>query len=203
MSRGYEEAPAVDLVATSCCVCGRPLLDAPSLKAGIGPICAEKTGYGRAELPVGVRDEVNRLVYELAAYGRDVRAVERLGRLHELGFGELVARVEERLESLIEIRTGLVQEAVPARVWVRFPKLESKEAFDALLADVRHIYGRRWEPVACEGGPRNTFPRTREAFEAFQGVLAKHFPGRVVQGLKGLYVVYPASEGQQPADVTY
>ena len=201
MSRRYEEAPAVDLVATSCCVCGRPLLDAPSLKAGIGPVCAEKTGYGRAELPAGVRDEVNRLVYELAAYGRDVRAIERLGRLRELGFGELVKRVEERLHSMVEIRTGLVPDCVPARVWVEFPKLERKEAFDALLADVRCIPGRRWVRNGASGW--NTFPRTPEAFDAFMGMLAKHFPGRVVQGLKGLYVVYPASEGQQPEDVTY
>lgn len=204
MSSTYEAAPAVELVATSCCVCGRALLDAPSLKAGIGPICAEKTGYGREELPSGIRDEVNRLVYELAAFGRDVRAVERLGRLRELGFGELVARVEKRLESLIEIRTGLASGEggqFAARVWVEFPKLESREAFDALLADLRRVPGRRWDD--CGDRKRNTFPRTKEAFAAFQGVLARHFPGRVVQGLKGLYVVRPlASEGEQPADGT-
>lgn len=200
MSNRYQEARAVELVATSCCVCGRPLIDAPSLKAGIGPICAEKTGYGRDELPADVRDEVNRLVYELAAYGRDVRAIERLGRLRELGFHELVTRVEERLESLVEIWTGLVP-GDSSRVWVEFPKLATQEAFDALLADVRCVPGRRWERNGAKGW--NTFPRTRTVFSEFRAVLAKHFPGRVVRGLKGLYVVYPVNDCEQPVDVTY
>lgn len=147
---GYESAPAVDLVATSCCVCGRALLDAESLASGIGPICAEKTGYGRASLDPGVRAEVNRLVYELAAYGRDVRAVGRLARLRELGFGDLVVRVEERLAALVEIRTRLFTDAASPRfgqrVYAEFPKLDG-EAFAALVADLRRVPGRRRDPA--------------------------------------------------------
>lgn len=187
---GYESAPAVELVATTCCVCGRPLLDAPSVKAGIGPICADKTGYGRESMPEAERAEVNRLVYELAALGRDARAVDRLPRLRALGFHDLVQRVEERLQSLVEIRTGLVEGAEPARVWVEFPKLDTY-AFDAVLRDLRCMPGRQWvrDPSGKTG--RNTFDRTREASNAWRALLAKHLPGRVVSGLKGLYVVWP------------
>jgi len=191
---GYEQAPAVGLVATSCCVCGRTLLDAESLKSGIGPVCAEKVLAGREAFDAGVRAEVNRLVYELAAYGRDVRSIDRLGRLRELGFGELVLRIEERLQSLVEVRTYLVPDIYPARVYAEFPKLEDTAAFGALVADLRGIPGRRWEDVAGVKGKRNTFPRTREASEAFRDLLGNHFPGRVVSGLKGLYVVSPARE---------
>lgn len=189
----YENAPALGLVATNCCVCGRRLLDAESLKSGIGPVCAEKTLAGREALDPGVRAEVNRLVYELAAFGRDVRAVERLGRLRELGFGDLVVRIEERLEALVEIRTRVVEGAVPARVYVEFPKLEDRSAFDALIANLRAIPGRRWEEVAGVG-KRNTLPKTNAAGDAFKALVGQHFPGRVVSGLKGLYVVVPASE---------
>lgn len=184
---GHESAPATNLVATNCCVCGRPLLDASSLASGIGPVCAKKTGYGREELPADVRAEANLLVYELAKFGKDVRAIERLVRLRELGFGALVERVEERLAPLVEIKTGLYGGA-DARVYATFPKVDDGRAFDALVADLRRVPGRRWEEVPGVG-KRNTFPRTREASEAFRGVLGRHFPGRVVSGLKGLYVV--------------
>jgi hypothetical protein len=144
-----------------------------------------------------VRAEVNRLVYDLAKFGCDVRAVERLGRLRELGFGELVARVEERLQTLVEIRTFLIEESNPIRVGVVFPKLESQAAWDALLVDLRRIPGRRYCGFAGMKAV-NSFPRTRETFVAWRMLLARHFPGRVVQGLKGLYVVQPI-EGERTA----
>ena len=187
---GYESAQAVELVATTCCVCGRPLLDAPSVKAGIGPICADKTGYVRKSMPEAERAEVNRLVYEIAALGRNARAVDRLPRLRALGFHDIVRRVEERLESLVEIRTGRVEGVVPARVWVEFPKLEP-HAFDSVLLDLRCMPGRQWVRDASGKTGRNTFVRTRESSNAWRALLAKHFPGRVVSGLKGLYVVWP------------
>ena len=191
MGKMYEDAPTVELVATTCCVCGRPLLDAPSLKSGIGPICAEKTGYGREDLPADVRDEVNRLVYELAKYGKDKRAVERLTRLRELGFEELVVRVEERLQDLVEIRTFMVSGSVPARVFVEVPKADSDARFKEVRDAMREIPGRQYESVLIASGRRAkrwTFPRTKDSFIAFRAMLAKVFPGRVVQGLKGLYV---------------
>ena len=45
---GYEEARATRLVATHCALCGRPLLDAPSVEKGIGPTCGHKFGVDRA-----------------------------------------------------------------------------------------------------------------------------------------------------------
>ena len=39
---GYETALATGLLATNCCVCGRPLLDADSVQRGYGPDCRDK-----------------------------------------------------------------------------------------------------------------------------------------------------------------
>ena len=48
----YAAAPAALLLATHCCMCNRPLVDAESIERGMGPTCAEKHGVGDAsELP--------------------------------------------------------------------------------------------------------------------------------------------------------
>lgn len=39
----YENAPATILLATHCCVCGRPLCDSDSVEIGIGPTCRGKS----------------------------------------------------------------------------------------------------------------------------------------------------------------
>lgn len=44
----YLQAPATALVATECACCGKPLLDAESVEAGVGPTCRERWGYGVA-----------------------------------------------------------------------------------------------------------------------------------------------------------
>lgn len=50
----YENSAAAKFVATHCGICGRPLVDAESVSAGIGPICADKYGLDRS--PSGISD---------------------------------------------------------------------------------------------------------------------------------------------------
>jgi hypothetical protein len=50
---GYESAISTKLLATHCAACSRPLRDADSVEAGIGPDCRAKYGYGSAQ---GVAD---------------------------------------------------------------------------------------------------------------------------------------------------
>jgi hypothetical protein len=45
----YENAPATRLLATNCGCCGRQLVDAVSVEAGIGPECRKKHGYNQSE----------------------------------------------------------------------------------------------------------------------------------------------------------
>lgn len=41
----YLNSPSIEIVATKCFLCNRPLLDANSVESGIGPICKKKIGY--------------------------------------------------------------------------------------------------------------------------------------------------------------
>lgn len=49
----YENAPATRILATHCACCGRALLDAVSVEAGIGPDCRAKYGYGMFDVDPG------------------------------------------------------------------------------------------------------------------------------------------------------
>lgn len=42
----YENAPATKMLATHCCACNRPLVDAKSVEYGIGPECRKRHGHG-------------------------------------------------------------------------------------------------------------------------------------------------------------
>lgn len=61
----YETAPSTILLATHCAACARPLRDADSVEAGMGPDCREKYGYACAQ---GEPDwaKVDLLLIELA-----------------------------------------------------------------------------------------------------------------------------------------
>lgn len=54
-----------ELPPSHCCMCGRSLVDALSRETGIGPICAEKFGYGQF-VDTPINEEALRSAYELA-----------------------------------------------------------------------------------------------------------------------------------------
>lgn len=92
------------IVATNCAVCSRPLTDALSIEAGIGPDCRAFYGYFLDKLTEEARVEANRIVHELAAdalYGNFLR--DALFRLHELGFAQLAQRIEHRVRRRLVI----------------------------------------------------------------------------------------------------
>jgi len=45
----YETAPATILLATRCACCSRPLCDAVSVEAGVGPECRKRHGFNEAQ----------------------------------------------------------------------------------------------------------------------------------------------------------
>lgn len=61
----HENAPATQLVATRCCACRTPLVDANSVELGIGPICRRKT----AKEDVGQPADWDRVCDLLAEFG--------------------------------------------------------------------------------------------------------------------------------------
>ena len=56
----YENAPATIMLATHCCCCGRPLVDAISVELGIGPECRN----GRTD---GISQEQREICNKLTA----------------------------------------------------------------------------------------------------------------------------------------
>jgi hypothetical protein len=45
----YENAPATRLLASHCCICGRPLVDGLSVELGLGPECRKRHGYRKLD----------------------------------------------------------------------------------------------------------------------------------------------------------
>ena len=62
----YVNAPATKMLATHCCVCHRPLLDAKSVELGIGPDCLKRHGFN-IDVPEVDRVEANFIVWQIAA----------------------------------------------------------------------------------------------------------------------------------------
>lgn len=163
MTTDYVLAPATALVATHCALCGRPLLDAPSVERGVGPTCAAKYGYDRAEgepswprataamgatglegaalaaWGVDARAAVNALVHAIATSPSDRHTIARVEAVRALGFGRLADRLSERLtEGLAVIVRADGSEFVVA--------VPFDETFRASLATLAP--GRRWDSAA-------------------------------------------------------
>ena len=91
----YENAPATELLSTRCMTCARPLVDAASVTAGMGPICRKKYGY--ESIPEDVRIEANALIHEAAL--SETSAARRkaiASELDALGADVLAAKVRDR-----------------------------------------------------------------------------------------------------------
>lgn len=101
----YESAPATQILATHCCVCGRPLVDAKSVEVGMGPDCRRRYGADDAlDVTEDARREANRATYLLALWRRNLfgapsgkEAAALVARLKELGFVVLSSTLAERL----------------------------------------------------------------------------------------------------------
>lgn len=198
---GYEQSPAVDLVATNCALCGRPLLDADSVECGMGPTCrARHMGvcevYGVSlsrdatalvgALPDGLRERAEELVVAGDARSLANWAVNRIAALG-LAAGDDVA---DRLV-LIVAAAGYVRLAAQlaerhSRVVVNVlrdgAELVVSAPYNAAFVEcTRHFRGRRWD--AKEKTTR--FPVAARA--GLWGALADSFgAGTMVVGANGI-----------------
>jgi len=178
----YENAPATALLATHCCCCHRPLVDAKSVEMGIGPDCRAKYGFD-ADVSEDARKSANLLVHQIAAMvstgllGLDLmRAADALATL---GFPVLSHIIQARAASItIELREG--------RLWVRAP-------YNPDFNAVSWTPGRRGLKVAEEGKKKPvfywTFPNTLEAKTVLFAALWKAYPGQLALGPKGGFEV--------------
>jgi exodeoxyribonuclease-5 len=125
--------------AEACAVCGRPLTDALSISAAVGPDCRSQFGYYPDLLAADVRVEANRLLHAIA--GEEIRGTElrdALFRLHELGFAPLSQRIERRVHRRIVVEmaapapTNTLPEA-PVPVSLPFTLTDGQAAADAAV----------------------------------------------------------------------
>lgn len=190
----YEFAPGTALVATHCAACGRPLLDAASVDVGMGPTCRRKAGLDRdgtgadwsAALPLlgavvavegDARATANRLVHRIAADQGAATVPAHLAALERLGFARVAEAIREHLRpaSVSVLEDG-------DRYVVTVSGLD-RETFDAVIAALRTIRGRRYDAdrkaslVPCD--------RRRELWTALRASLR---PGTSIVGSRGVAV---------------
>ncbi len=155
---GYLAAPALDLVATACCLCGRPLLDAASVERGLGPTCAKRAGVGDAAhepewqrlrailVRIGVaprcddaRVEANRITHRIGAAPSAPEVPILLEAIEALGYHRLAAAIAEHLVPV----TVTVANDNGALV-VTTTKLDDG-LFERYVDALRAVPGRRWD----------------------------------------------------------
>ncbi len=159
MSDSYLNSPALDLVATDCMTCGRPLLDALSVEVGVGPECRRRVGWtkrhgfgvpessdftaasallasaGLADCMVegDARATCNRVVHRLACVSLDqLPYAQAVAALAALGYRRLAEACAPALRTV--------------RVELEGPCLAVKAPYsEAFTAAVRTIPGSRWD----------------------------------------------------------
>lgn len=169
----YETAPATALVATHCCVCSRPLVDAKSVEMGIGPVCRKKYGF---DMPVtdDVRKAANVLVYQIAAAPQGLECLAKISEIRTLGFLVLADKLESRVA---KVRVVVVE----GRVRLVTP-------YDAdFVAEIRSIAGRKWHKQEKVW----SFPLC--ARSELWSALRLHFSGATAVGPKGPFVIQQAA----------
>lgn len=152
----YTAAPAVELLATHCCLCNRPLLDADSVERGIGPTCARKAGVDDvAHAPDWTRVRAILTPLDVTVPDDARRAANAL--VHRVGrdpHGADVPRYVEAIEALgyLRLAATLAEHLVPARAHVAREGdrlVVSAEVpathFDGLVVALRAVPGRRWD----------------------------------------------------------
>ncbi len=91
----YETAPATILLATNCAFCARPLVDAASVEAGVGPECRKR--HGMNQISEELRVEANELIYQIALKQDGTEVSSHLLRLRDMGLEKIADRIEKRL----------------------------------------------------------------------------------------------------------
>lgn len=183
---GYEQATATKVMATHCACCGRPLLDAKSVEAGMGPTCRERYGWD-IEVDEVSRKLANHVVHQLAVAvstgNVGVHELELAAELAPLGFpkiGEIFTRRGAGVVITVEEHEG------EDKYFVRCP-------YDPEFNKKSWVKGRRGAKFPVAGVKKPVFhwifPCTPEARKRLWGALSACFPGALAIGPKGPFQV--------------
>lgn len=205
----YEIAPSTILLATCCAACGRPLRDAASVEAGMGPDCREKYGYSAAQGPANwaqVEDllvdaerplfdavtahwgdahkAANVLVHHAACSPRDKRGLH-VQLLSVLGYVTLAKALAKGAGELVE-------------VFVRGDWLAVKTPYNPAFNDALKAQrvGARWDKTADVGAKRPgawMVPSDPNAKRGLFAALRVAFEGAMLVSAKGIVQLLPPS----------
>lgn len=154
----YENAPATLLLATHCAACSRPLVDAVSVEAGMGPDCRKK--YMKAETSPENREEANKLVHQIAAalsqsvISGSKLAASLIPQVRALGFEKLADKLTKEFVSVsitaeggklivrmpYDERAVSLCQRIPGRIWrkeskvTEFPATQARAVWAMLQA---------------------------------------------------------------------
>jgi hypothetical protein len=172
----YENAPATVMLATHCCCCGRPLVDAMSVELGIGPECRNgRTG----DITEEQRVVCNRLTHDAAVAAQEgnvVRVRQIAEQIGTLGLSTLAQKVAERfVNAERNAKVKIVQIGDSLRVTTPFRRSQKAE----FVAAWRTVPGRRYER-GC-----NVVPVTSK--RELWSLLRRFFPGEFGVGPQGAF----------------
>lgn len=174
----YEQSSACILLATHCCVCGRPLVDAISVSLGIGPECRSHQNGG---ITAEQQEACNKLTWQaaIAAEGGKVEEVRQIAEsIRNLGLSVLADKVSQRFvnaEKKVKIRITASGETL--RVATPFKRSDSGNFIQAWT----DIPGRKFD----RNDNVNVVPVTQKG--RLWQLLMRFFPGEFGEGPKGLF----------------
>lgn len=199
----YTQAPATVLIASHCAACGRPLLDAVSVRTGMGPDCADK--YNCAQLRgTSEQTRANAVIYALAAEQKSGdwnRLRTLLTELASLGFETVAERIRARLQPkpVVFITSDTLDNGAEGLRIVAPYNAESVAAWRAIpgrefrsvvVKEVAIDKKTKKEVVVDVKQAFNRFPTDQK--RAVFALLAKYYPGLIASGCKGIFEIKKA-----------
>lgn len=209
VANGYESAISTQLMATNCCICGRPLLDADSVGTGVGPICREKflprvmsydvdqglLAHAVSMCPPALRkaiasdveneawrELVNKAIWHasMAVSYTGPESKEVLAAVQQLTAAVGAERVAERLKKFYVSAKIKVSQRADGRIGARTPRNER------FIEAVKKIPGRRWH-----GQPEFIWSVPANMVDQLIAALSAGFPGEIMEDMNGNVAVIP------------
>lgn len=175
----YETAPATTMLASNCAICGRPLLDAVSVNAAIGPECRKKHGY-TSEVTEENRAAANALIHEVALTTPSADSLPRL----QVICRALDAMGMPRLAKVLIERNATVVIDVDGNDLLVFTPYNQE-----LVADLHRFPAPGAIPHFDRESKAWRIPMVNGAKGALFFLLKRHFPGCLGVGPTGSFII--------------
>ncbi|MHA1572978.1 MAG: DUF6011 domain-containing protein [Alphaproteobacteria bacterium] len=175
----HEDAPATAMLATHCAACARPLVDAVSVEANMGPICRRKYGVadGASDADRAAANVIVARIARQASGLTDDDVLGMVGELRALGFEALADRITDRVVGAPKVSISV--EGRELILSAPYHGANGSPAVDVL----RTVPGRWW----CAATQTNRFPaRSKNALWA---ALQACYPGAAAVGPKGRFEI--------------